>query len=172
MFVNNGQYFTKGLRYNFVKEGVLYMKMKLSENLESFNFEETKDKVSSYFSDLQKLEWEQARLNVQRGLIAKYEVSDEDKKQEYVAVGQDEFNLSAKAEKNEELEKHLSGYYWAKSILSPNEQLYITEYFKNGKYQDEVVGLLGYNGSDDRGFRRLKREAIYKFAYVLDIVVP
>jgi len=77
------------------------------------------------------------------------------------AFVKDEFKLSAKAEKNEELQKHLSSYYWAKSILSQQEQLYITEYFMNGKYQDEVVGLLGYNGSDDRGFRRLKREAWY-----------
>jgi len=145
--------------------------MTLTENLDNFNLKETKDKVSNYFSDLQKLQWEQARVNVQKGLIAKYEASAEDKKQAYVAVGQDEFNLSVKAEKNEELEKHLAGYYWAKSILSEQEQLYITEYFVNGKYQDEVVGLLGYNGSDDRGFRNLKRRAIYKFAYVLNLVV-
>ena len=147
------------------------MKMSLTEKLDSFNLKETKDKVSGYFAELKELEWEQARLNVQNGLIAKYEASEEDKSQPYVTVGKDEFNLSAKAEKDEELEKHLSGYRWAKSILSEQEQLYITEYFKNGKYQDEVVGLLGYNGSDDRGFRNLKRRAIYKFAYVLNLVV-
>jgi len=147
------------------------MKMSLTENLDSFNLKETKDKVSDYFADLQKLEWEHARLNVQSGLIAKYEASEEEKKQAYVAVGQDDFNLSAKAEKSEELEKHLASYYWAKSILTEQEQLYITEYFVNGKYTDEVVGLLGYNGRDDRGFRNLKRRAIYKFAYVLNLVV-
>jgi len=147
------------------------VKMTLTENLDSFNLKETKDKVSNYFADLQKLEWEHARLNVQRGLIAKYEASEEEKSGAYITVGKDEFNLSARAEKNEELEKHLAGYYWAKSILTKQEQLYITEYFVNGKYQDEVVGLLGYNGKDDRGFRNLKRRAIYKFAYVLNLVV-
>ena len=147
------------------------MKMTLTENLDSFNLKETKRNVSNYFIDLEKLEWEQARLSVQNGLIAKCDASNENEKQAYVATGKDEFNLSAKAEKDEELEKHLSGYYWAKSILSEREQLYITEYFVNGKYEDEVVGLLGFNGSDDRAFRSLKRKAIYKFAYVLNLVV-
>ena len=147
------------------------MRMTLTENLDSFNLKETKNKISDYFSDLQKLKWEYARLNVQKGLTARYEVAEENKSQSYVATGKDDFNLSAKAEKSEELEKHLAGYYWAKSILSEQEQLYIIEYFVNGKYQDEVVGLLGYNGKDDRGFRNLKRRAIYKFAYVLNLVV-
>jgi len=147
------------------------MRMSLTETIDSFNIKETKERISSYFSDLDRLELEQARINIQRGLIARYEASDEDKTQAYVSTGVDEFNLSAKENKNKEIEKHLSGYYWAKSILSAQEQLYIIEYFKNGKYEDEVVGLLGYNGIDDRGFRKLKRTAIYKFAYVLDLVV-
>jgi len=59
----------------------------------------------------------------------------------------------------------------AKSILSEQEQLYITEYFINGKYEDEVVELLGFSRSDSRAYRSLKRKAIYKFAYVLNLVV-
>jgi len=145
--------------------------MTLTENLDSFNLKETKKKVNDYFVDLAKLKWEQARVNAQKGLIAKYDVANENIKQPYVVVGKDEFNLSAKAEKDEEIQRHLSGYYWAKNILSEQEQLYITEYFINGRYEDEVVGLLGYNGIDDRGFRNLKRRAIYKFAYVLNLVV-
>ena len=147
------------------------MKMTLTENLDSFNLRETKRNVSNYFMDLEKLEWEQARLNVQRGLIAKCDASNENQKQAYVAIGQDEFNLSAKESKSEELKKHLSGYRWAKSILSEREQLYITEYFINGKYEDEVVGLLGFSSYTNRAFRNLKRKAIYKFAYVLNLVV-
>ena len=148
------------------------MRMSLTGNLESFNLGKTKKKVNKYFEDLEKLEWEQARVNVQKGLITKYEVTEEDKKQDYVAVGRDEFNLSAKAEKDKRLEKHLSGYYWAKSVLSKEEQLYITEYFVNGKYEDEVVDMLGFTSIDSRAYRNLKRKAVYKFAYVLDIVVP
>ena len=147
------------------------MKMTLTENLDSFDLKETKRKVNDYFSDLEKLKWEQARLNVQRGLTAKYDISNEDKNQPYVVMGKDEFNLSAKAEKSEELEKHLAGYYWARSILSHQEQLFITEYFVNGKYEDEVVGLLGYTGYTSRPYINLKRRAIYKFAYVLNLVV-
>ena len=147
------------------------MKMSISENLESFNLKETKKKVSDYFMDLEKLEWEQARLNVQSGLIARCDEVTADKTQAYVTTGKDEFNLSARAEKEEELKKHLAGYYWAKSILSEQEQLYITEYFVNGKYEDEVVDLLGYSSHTSRPFRSLKRKAIYKFAYVLNLVV-
>ena len=147
------------------------MKMSLTENLDSFNFKETKRKVNDYFKDLDRLEWEQTRLDIQRGLTARHDVSNENQKQPYIATGTDEFNLSAKEEKRKELANHLAGYQWAKSILSEREQQYITEYFINGKYEDEVVGLLGYRGSDSMGFRNLKRKAIYKFAYVLDLVV-
>ena len=147
------------------------MKMTITENLDSFNLRETKRNVGNYFMDLEKLQWEQARLSVQKGLIAKLDDASEDKSQAYVATGKDEFNLSAKAEKAEELEKHLAGYHWAKSILSEKEQLYITEYFINGKYEDEVVGLLGYTSYTSRPYRNIKRKAIYKFAYVLNLVV-
>jgi len=97
--------------------------------MENFNLKETKRKVNHYFMDLERLEWEQARLSVQKGLTAQYDIANENDRQEYVAVGKDEFNLSAKEEKREELEKHLNSYRWAKSILSEPEQLYITEYF-------------------------------------------
>ncbi len=147
------------------------MRMSLTNNISEFNLIETKKKVSNYFMTLEKLKWEQARLNVQRGLVARCDEAGENKKQPYITTDKDEFNLSAKERKAEKLRKHLAGYYWAKSILSPDEQLYITEYFGNGKYEDEVVGLLGYNGSDDRAFKSLKRKAIYKFAYVLNLVV-
>jgi len=147
------------------------MKMTISENLDSFNLRETKKRVNDYFSELDRLEWEQARLDIQKGLTARLDASDESKKQAYIAIGVDEFNLSAKEEKRQELANHLAGYQWAKNILSEREQQYITEYFINGKYEDEVVGLLGYRGSDSMGFRNLKRKAIYKFAYVLNLVV-
>ena len=139
--------------------------------MEKFNLKETKRKVNHYFMDLERLEWEQARLNVQRGLTAQYDMANENSRQGYVATGKDEFNLKAKEEKKDELEKHLEGYRWAKSILTEQELQYITEYFVNGKFEDEVVGLLGYSGSDSRAFRDLKRKAIYKFAYVLNLVV-
>ena len=146
------------------------MKMSLSENLDSFDLKETKRKVNDYFSDLETLKWQQARLKIQKGLTVQYDVSNEDKGIAYVPTGKDEFNLSACEEKARELEKHLVGYEWAKSILSEKEQLYITEYFENGKFEDEVVGLLGINRIDSRAFRSLKRKAIYKFAYVLSLV--
>jgi len=142
----------------------------MTQTLDNFDLKETKKKVTDYFSDLEKLKWEQARLNIQRGLTAKYGVSPEDKKQAYIPFGKDEFALLAKAAKDSELRKHLSGYYWAKSILSEQEQLYITEYFVKGKYEDEIVDLLGFTSSDSRAFRRLKRNAVYKFAYVLSLI--
>jgi len=142
-----------------------------TENLDNFNLKETKRKVSDFFLDFEKLAWEQARLNVQKGLTASYDAAPGDTERPYVIIGKDEFNLSAIGEKNEEIKKHLAGYYWAKSVLSQAEQLYITEYFMNGKYEDEVVSLLGFTSSDSRAFRSLKRKAIYKFAYVLNLVV-
>ena len=139
--------------------------------VEKFNLKETKRKVNHYFMEIERLEWEQARLNVQKGLTTKYDIANENKRQGYIATGKDEFNLKAKEAKKEELEKHLAGFEWAKSILSEEELQYIIEYFMNGKYEDEVVGLLGFSDSDSRAFRDLKRKAIYKLAYVLDLVV-
>ena len=144
------------------------MKMSFAED---FNLKETKRNVNHYFMDLERLEWEQARLNIQRGLTAQYDIANENNEQEYVSVDRDEFNLIAKEENTEELKKHLAGYHWAKSILTEQEQRYIIEYFVNGKYEDEIVDLLGFSDSDCRAFRNLKRKAIYKFAYVLNLVV-
>ena len=142
-----------------------------TRNLENFNLKETKRNVSNYFMDLERLQWEHARLNLQKGLTAKCDVANENEKQAYFVTGQDEFNLSAKEGKEEEIKKYLAGYYWAESILSQEEQLYITEYFAKGKYEDEVIALLGFSSSDSRAFRNLKRKAIYKFAYVLNLIV-
>jgi len=139
--------------------------------IEKFDLKETKKKVNHYFMELERLEWEQARLSAGKGLTAKYDVAYENNRQGYVATGKDAFSLSAKEGKKKEIEKHLAGYQWAKSILSEQELQYITECFVNGKYEDEVVGLLGFNGSDSRAFRDLKRKAIYKFAYVLNLVM-
>jgi len=147
------------------------MKMSLTQNLEDFNFKETKEKVNNYFVGLEELKWEQARLNAERGLVAHYDFTFENKKQSYIQIGKDEFNLSALEDKNGEIKKHLSGFHWAKSILSAEEQRYIIEYFINGKYEDEVVALLGFSSSDSKAFRKLKRRAIYKFAYVLNLIV-
>jgi len=136
---------------------------------EKFDLKETKRKIRHYFMDLERLEWEQARLNIQQGLIAKLDI--ETYGQEYVAVDRDDFNLSAKEDKTKELEKYLASYHLARSILSEEEQQYITECFVNKKYEDELADLFCYSGSDSRAFRNLKRKAIYKFAYVLNLVV-
>ena len=86
-------------------------------------------------------------------------------------IGRYIFNLSAKDLKEEELKKYISGFYWAKSILSDEEQIYICEYFINGKYEDELVDLLGFDTIDSREYRQLKRSAVYKFADFLNLIV-
>ena len=147
------------------------MHMPLKQNLDSFDLGETKKKINNYFENIEELKWEQARLNAGKGLTANYELAHEQKKQPYIRIGKDVFNLSALENKGEELKKLLSDFYWAQSILNEQEQIYIKEYFINGKYEDEVVGLLGFNSTDSRAFRELKRRAIYKFAYVLNLIV-
>ena len=142
-----------------------------SQNLEKFNFEETKRKVNNYFIDLERLEWEWTKLNVQKGLTANYDFSVEYRKQPYVSIGKDAFNLSAKELTEEELKKYISNYYWAKSVLSEAEQLYIIEYFINRKYEDEIIDLLGFNNSDSNEFKKIKRSAVYKFADFLNLLV-
>ena len=139
--------------------------------LDCFNFEETKKNVNNYFIDLERLEWEWAKLNAQKGLTVNYDFSAEYEKQPYIPVGKDEFDLSAKEHKEEQLKKYISSYYWAKSVLSDTEQLYIAEYFVNRKYEDELVDLLGFNNSDSNEFRKLKKSAIYKFADFLNLIV-
>ncbi|MDR2571369.1 MAG: hypothetical protein LBD23_13920 [Oscillospiraceae bacterium] len=133
-------------------------------NLEGFNFEATKRNVNNYFRVLEKLEWEWAKLNAQNGQAVNYDFSAEYQKQPYSPIGQDEFNLSAKEIKEEQLKKYISSYHWAKNILSENEQLYINECFINQKQDGETADLLGFGSSDSREFKRLKRSAIYKFA--------
>jgi len=157
-----------------IKEGGLSMynrKISLNQNVDSFDFGKTKKNVNNYFEILEGLKWEQAKLNAQKGLTANYKVQVESDKQGFITIGKDAFNLSALETNNEAMAKHLLDFYWAQSILSEQEQLYITEYFVNGKYENEVIGLLGFNASDSRAFRKLKRRAIYKFAYVLNLVV-
>ena len=147
------------------------MHISQTQKIDSFDLGETKKNVTNYFEKLEELQWEQAKLKVQKGLTANYEISPENNVQSYVSIRKDAFNLSAIETKDEEIAKNLSDFNWAKSILTEQEQLYITEYFVNGKYEDEVVGLLGFSNSDSRAFRKLKRRAIYKFAYVLNLLV-
>jgi len=142
-----------------------------SQNLKQFNFEETKRNVNNYFINLENLEWEWAKLNAQKGLTANYDFSSEFERQPYIKVGKDIFGLSAKECTEEELRKYLANYYWAKSILSDEEQQYLAEYFVNRKYEDEIIDLLGFNNSDSNEFKKLKRSAIFKFADVLSLLV-
>jgi len=139
--------------------------------LEGFNFEATKRNVNNYFTNLETLEWEWAKLNAQKGLTTNYDFSVEYRKQPYIAIGKDVFKLSAKELTEDKLREYISNYYWARSILSDVEQLYIMEYFINRKYEDEIVDLLGFNNSDSNEFKKLKRSAIYKFADFLSILV-
>ena len=140
------------------------------QNLENYNFEETKKNVNEYFMSLEKLEWEWAKLSAQKGVTASYDFTTEYRKQPYSPIGKDMFAFSAKEYKEEQLKKYLSSYYWAKSILSSMEQLYIEEYFVNRKYEGEIVALLGFTGSDSNEFRKLKKSAVYKFADFLNLV--
>jgi len=141
-----------------------------SKNLMKFNYKETKGRVNEYFDNLKDLEWQLAKLNAQKG-VANYDFSVEYKKQPYIKIGKDMFNISAREFTAKELKKHISNYYWAKSILSREEQIYLIEYFINHKYEDEIVDLLGFNNTDSREFKRLKRSAVYKFADFLSLVV-
>jgi len=142
-----------------------------SQNLEKFNFEETKKNVSNYFMGLENLEWEWAKLNAQKGLTANYDFEALYSKQPYIQIGKDIFNISAKELTEEELKKYISNFYWARSVLSDTEQLYLMEYFINRKYEDEIVDLLGFNNSDSNEFKKLKKSAIYKFADFLSLLV-
>ena len=141
------------------------------QNLERFNFEETKRNISNYFISLENLEWEWTKLNAQKGLTANYDFAANYNKQPFMKLGADMFNLSAKELTEEELRKYISNYYWAKSILSDEEQLYIMECFVNHKYEDEILDLLGFNNRDNIEFKKLKRSAVYKFADFLNLLV-
>jgi len=142
-----------------------------SQNLEGFNFEDTKKNVHNYFINLENLELEWRKLNTQRGLTANYDFEAEYRKQPYIQIGKDIFNISAKELTEDKLKEYISNFYWARSILSDVEQLYIMEYFIKGKYECEIVDLLGFNNGDSKEFKLLKRSAIYKFADFLSILV-
>ena len=154
------------------------MKMKMSinknrtlskENLQDLNFGETKMNVTNYFNNLELLELEWAKVNIQKGLTA--DLWDEYMKQPYVVTGKDMFKLSAKELTEEKLKEQLSNYYWATSILTEEEQIYIMEYFVCRKYEDEIVDLLGFNNTNSREYRHIKRSAVYKFANFLNLLV-
>jgi len=150
----------------------MYLNRTLSiENLEKFDFEETKRNVNSYFLGLENLEWEYAKLNAQKGLTANYDFSVEYRGHPYMKIGTDIFNLSAKELTEEELKKQISSFYWAKSILSDEEQIYLMEYFVNRKYEDEILDLLGFNTRDNIEYKKLKKSAVYKFADFLSLLV-
>ena len=142
-----------------------------TQNLENFSYEETKKNINNYFKNLERLEWELAKMNGQNGLTAKYDFSVDYEKQPYIPIGKDEFNLSAKENTEEQFKNFILSYYRAKSVLSDIEQLYITEYYINRKNENELIDLLGYDSIDNNGFRKLKRSAIYKFADFLNLVV-
>ena len=141
------------------------------ENLENFNLEETIENIKNYFKSLENLVWELTKLNTHKGLTANYDFAVEYQKQPYIPIGKDVFSLSFKELKEDELKKYISSCYWAMSSLSYKEQVYISERFINGKYEDEIVDLLELSSSDSNEFRRLKRSAIYKFADFLDLAV-
>lgn len=141
------------------------------QNLERLDFGETKRNVSNYFVSLENLQWEWMKLNAQRGLTANYDFEAHYSKQPYMKIGKDMFNISAKELTEEELKKHISNYYWARSILSDEEQLYLMEYFVKNKHEGEILDLLGFNTRDNVEFKKLKKSAIYKFADFLSLVV-
>ena len=158
----------------FIRIGVLKMyndKILSTHNLKNLNYEETKKNVNMYFKNLEILQWEVLKLNRQNGLTAKYDFSVEYEKQPYIPIGKDEFNLSAKESAEEQFKKFILAYYWAKSVLSDKEQLYITEYYINHKNENELLDLLGFDYIYNYNFRKLKRSAIYKFADFLNLVV-
>ena len=141
------------------------------KNMENFNLVETIKNVKNYFRCLEKLYWEWNKLNAGKGLTANYDFAVEYKKQQYIPIGKDVFNLSAKEEKGEQLKKYIASYYWAKSILSDMEQLYINERFINGKQERELIDLFGFSSIDSSDYQNLKRSSIYKFADFFNLVV-
>ena len=154
----------KYLRFINLERGGIFVyidKILSCKVLGIFDFEETKKNVFNYFVTLEKLEWELAKLNAGRGLSVNYGFEAEYKKQPYIPFGKDMFNLSAKENKEEQLKKYIAGYYWAKSILSDSEQLYIKECFVNRKYEDEIVDLLGLVSSNCNEFKQRKQKELW-----------
>ena len=140
------------------------------QNMDNINIEETKKNIFSYFMYFDKLRWEWNKLNIQKGMTANYDFAVEYKNQPYIPIGKDEFNLSAREYKEEELKKYISNYYWAINLLSEEEQIFINTYFKNKKSEEETAELLELT-RDIMEFKKIKRSAIYKFADFLNLLV-
>lgn len=141
------------------------------QNLENFNYEETKRQVKNYFKKIEKLEWQLAKINIQKGLTTKYDLTHEYQKYPYSPMSEDNFNLSVKENVEEQYIRYMSNYYWAKSLLSDKEQIYIEECFVSRKCEEDLINILGFKYIDGYDFKKLKRSAIYKFADFLDLVV-
>jgi len=140
------------------------------KKLKEFDFEKTKNNVRKYFEKLEHIEWELAKINIQKGLSVDYDLAVEYKRKPYIRIGKDEFCLSAKEYKEDELKNYLFSYYWGRSFLTHEEQVYIHEYFINHKYEYEIAGLFNCAYYDSYGFWKLKRSAIYKFADFLNLI--
>lgn len=136
-----------------------------------FNFDETKKNVWSFFNNVESLEWEWAKLNARKGLKASYDFAEGYQAKSYNQMNKDIFNLSARELTEDQLRDCIFNYYWARSILSEEEQLYIMEYFVGRKYENEIVDMLGFSNSDSNEFKKLKRSAVYKFADYLNLLV-
>jgi len=145
-------------------------KLLSSKNLEDFCYVETKKNVEEFFRNFEKLEWRLARLN-NHSKASTYDLAVKYTNQPYIPMGKDIFNISAIDYTEEEMKQYISNYYWAKSLLSGIEQVYIEEYFLNRKYNDEVASILGIYSTDSSEYRKLKRSAVYKFADFLDLIV-
>ena len=85
--------------------------MPLTQDINNFDYSSTKKNVNNYFASLEELKWEQAKLSAQKGLTTNYEFTPENKKQNFIKIGKDEFNLSALEDKDGEIQKHLSGFH-------------------------------------------------------------
>ncbi|MCL2718716.1 MAG: hypothetical protein FWE14_08045 [Lachnospiraceae bacterium] len=141
------------------------------QNLENLNYKETKKNIIDYFYQLERLKWELAKLNAQKGLVTNYDFITHYQKQPFIPVGKDGFNISAKEDKEEQLKKYISSYCWAKSILTNQEQIYIEESFINHKYDEQIIEILGFGNIDENEFRKIKRNAVYKLADFLELAV-
>jgi len=142
-----------------------------NRNLGGFDYGETKKNIINYFDYMETLEWEWEKLNIQKGLTANYDLSTQYRKQPYVKVGKDDMNLSAKELTEERLKECLINFYWAKNILSKEEQIYLMEHLINGKYEKEIVDLLGFTNRDSNEYKRIKLSAVYKFGDFLNLLV-
>jgi hypothetical protein len=141
-----------------------------NKELKKFDFEGTKSSVRKYFENLENIEWELAKINIQKGMTANYDLAVEYKNNPYIRIGKDEFCLSAKEYKEDELKNYLFSYYWGKSFLTDKEQIYIHEHFVNHRYEYEISEMIGCAYPDDYEFRKIKKSAVYKFANFLNLI--